>query len=444
MPEPKEIQVVILMGGLGTRLGYMTKKCPKAMMDVKGEPFFNYQLRILKLAGFCKFVFLVGYHADMIENYYQDGNSFGVSIQYSYDGRTLLGTGGAVRRAYDILEDDFLLLYGDSFMDIDFRETIYRYYWGKQQGNRALMTILENRNHLDKNNVLFQHGKIILYDKVHPQDEMDHIDYGVSMFEKELFLEYLPTQFFDISLVQNQLSKEGKLTAHEVMNRFYEIGSPESLEEFREYSNRRFGDFRKAVFFDRDGVINEIVFREETEQLDSPLAIDEVILKKDIIEAMKLFQKWGYYLFVVTNQPAAAKGKTSLRSIYDVNTEVCKLLRKEEIYIDGMEICPHYPKAGHNTKESFLIRDCNCRKPKTGMLDAIFRKFRIDRENSWMVGDSYTDVIAGRNAGLKTAFLGSYKCDVCKCLNGNKPDLICEDLMGLIRHIQEIEDEKIY
>ncbi len=178
MISPAETQVVVLMGGLGTRLKDYTKACPKSLVDVCGRPFFDYQLDLLTAWGFKKFVFLIGYKADMIEEHYGNGDSRGISIQYSYDGEKLLGTGGAVRRAYDLLEDDFLLMYGDSFMDIDYAETLYRYERGKAEGARTLMTVLKNNNRFDKSNVVMDGHKLALYDKHNPTPEMDYIEYG--------------------------------------------------------------------------------------------------------------------------------------------------------------------------------------------------------------------------------------------------------------------------
>ena len=164
--EAKDMQVVVLMGGLGTRLKEYTKECPKPLVEVEGRPFFDYSLKLLMHHGFKKFLFLIGYRAEMIEEYYGDGSALGISITYCYDGKELLGTGGAVKRAYDHLEDDFLLMYGDSFMDIDYEETLYRYFEGKSRGMRALMTVLKNGNRFDRSNVIMDGTGIKLYDKM--------------------------------------------------------------------------------------------------------------------------------------------------------------------------------------------------------------------------------------------------------------------------------------
>ena len=171
------MQVVVLMGGLGTRLKEFTADTPKSLVGVEGNPFFDYQLDLMQLWGFRKFVFLIGYRANMIEDHYGDGSDRGISIQYCYDGEELLGTGGAVRRAYDFLESDFILMYGDSFMDIDFEETLYRYEHGKKNGIQGLMTVLKNNNQFDKSNVVVRDGQLVLYDKHHAIPEMDYIDY---------------------------------------------------------------------------------------------------------------------------------------------------------------------------------------------------------------------------------------------------------------------------
>lgn len=428
MKPLSEVQVVVLMGGLGTRLKEFTKECPKPLVDVNGKPFFDYSLDLLIKAGFRKFVFLIGYRAEMIEEYYKDGSNRGISIKYCYDGEKLLGTGGAVRRAFDLLEDDFLLMYGDSFMDIDYEETVYRFYDGKKNGKHAVMTVLRNNNQFDKSNVVMENGEIILYDKHNPTPEMNSIDYGVCMYEKSLFASYELDYKFDIAEIQNKLSLNKEIACHEVTKRFYEIGSPESLKEFSEYINHRLNEKHPAVFLDRDGVINEIVYNEDTELMDSPMNVSQFEMFPGVADAIKAFRNKGYYVFIVTNQPAAAKGKTTLINLYDINTYFVNEMKKEGAEIDNVFMCMHYPKKLKLTKDDYLIKTCDCRKPKPGMILAAANKYNLDLENSYMVGDSFTDVQCGRAAGVKTVFLGDYKCDACKRLCDDKPDIICKSL----------------
>ncbi len=429
MISPADVMVVVLMGGLGTRLKEYTKQCPKSLVDVCGKPFFDYQLDLLTAWGFKKFVFLIGYKADMIEQYYGNGSSRGISIQYSYDGEKLLGTGGAVRGALDLLEDDFLLLYGDSFMDIDYAETLYRYERGKASGARALMTVLRNNNRFDKSNVVMNGNDLVLYDKKDPTPEMNYIDYGVCMYERSLFEGYSKDEAFDIADIQHELSVKGQMTAQIVTKRFYEIGSPASLSEFTQYAKHRFYESHPAVFVDRDGVINSIVWNDDIEQLDSPMKVEQFEFLPGAVEALRTFKEKGYYVFIITNQPGAAKGKTCLATLYDINTYMIDCLSEQGVETDDLFMCPHYPKKLPQTKEEFLIKECNCRKPQPGLIYRAMRKYNIDLSGSYMIGDSCTDIIAGNTVGTSTIFIGDLKCDLCRKLGDIMPTFIARDIL---------------
>lgn len=430
-----DTQVVVLMGGLGSRLGL--KDRPKAMADVNGAPFFDYQLKLLKRWKFHKFLFLVGHQSEYIESYYGDGSRWQVEIHYSHDGPTPQGTGGALKRAEEKLENDFLLIYGDSFMDIDYQETVYRYQLAKTEGKLGLMAILKNRDRFDKSNVIFQDGELILYDKANRRDDMQYIDYGVSMLSKSILDGRPRDGAFDLAELLTELSRGGRLAAQIVEKRFYEIGSPDSLQEFCSYANIRFGEKRKAVFLDRDGVINELVFHDETEQIDSPFRREDFCYRSNALQTLRYLQQRGYYLFIVTNQPAAAKGKVSLQKLYDLNTWMIQDLKTNGIAIEFAGLCPHHPGGDpHNKKARFLIQDCACRKPKPGMIMDLLQSYHIDPTRSYLVGDSYTDISAGKQAGLRTVLLGSWKCDICRQLEGNRPDAVIQDILELIQIIE--------
>ncbi len=426
--EPEKVQVVVMMGGMGTRLKGYTDHCPKPLIDVNGKPFFAYQLQLLVNAGFQKFLFCVGYHAPMIEAYFGDGSAYGIHITYSYDGEKLLGTGGAIRKAMPYLEHDFMVVYGDSFMDIDYTEVLYRYYVGKKSGARALMTILKNDSLLDQSNVIYEDGRIVLYDKMHPVSQMHYIDYGVCMYERTLFEHYEPGCFLDVADIQKSVSVERKLEACLVRKRFYEIGTPGSLKEFEAYANKRFAKKRPAVFLDRDGVVNEIVFNEDTEELESPLKTCQFSFMDRALEALRIIKEKGYYIFIVTNQPAAAKGKTTLGQLYEINQYLLDQSIKNHCEIDGIFMCPHSEKRTAYTKETFLNRRCNCRKPETGLFQRALGTYAVDLERSYMAGDSYTDVLAGHRAGIQAVLIGNLKCDLCARLQDCKPKMICASL----------------
>lgn len=422
-----DTQVVVLMGGLGTRLGL--KDLPKSMADVNGKPFFDWQLQLLKRWGFRRFLFLIGYMGDKVRAYYGDGSTYDVEIAYSSDGNEPKGTGGAIKKAAQLLDDDFLLIYGDSFLDIDYQEMIYHYLAEKEHEIDGMMAIFRNRNLLDKSNVRYTPNEPILYGKRAPSPDMEYIDYGVSILRKRL-LQRAEEQF-DLADVLEPVSARGKLAGHLVTRRFYEIGSSESLAAFRKYAQERFLQKRPAAFFDRDGVINEIVFNEETEQLDSPFTSEEFHYLPEAVETLAYFQKKGYRLFIVTNQPAAAKGKAPLYQLYTLNRWLDEDLNERGVRVEFINMCPHHPQGTIYTKEKYLVQTCECRKPKAGLIKELLSVYGIDKEKSFMVGDSYTDVIAAKRAGIRAAFLGDMKCDVCKHLGEHRPDLEIKSLREL-------------
>ncbi len=197
------------------------------------------------------------------------------------------------------------------------------------------------------------------------------------------------------------------------------------------YAEKRFHRKNKAVFLDRDGVINEFFFNENTEQIDSPFTKEDFKYKQNVIETLSFIRKMGFYIFIVTNQPAAAKGKVSLTALYDLSMWITQDLKARGIEVEFINMCPHHPTGSRNSKERFLIKKCNCRKPEAGLITDLLQIYNIDLEQSYMVGDSYTDIIAGNRAGLKTVLIGNLKCDACQCLQGNRPDEIIEDIREL-------------
>jgi NDP-sugar pyrophosphorylase family protein len=221
------LSVVILAGGQGTRLGTLTKKTPKPLIRVAGKPFLFHQLNYLYKQGIRKVVLCLGYLHNMIEKKIGNGSSFGLNITYSYDGNFFLGTGGAIKKALPLLEDNFYILYGDSFLPIQF-EPIQKYYF---MSNRpALMTVIFNENKWDKSNVICKDGLVIEYNKKETKEDMKFIDYGLSILSKSLF-KNINEDFFDLSNLYQKLSIEGKLLSYEVRQRFYEIGSKKGLKE---------------------------------------------------------------------------------------------------------------------------------------------------------------------------------------------------------------------
>lgn len=224
--------VAILAGGLATRLRPITETIPKALIEVAGKPFIFHQLDYLKAQGISRIVLCIGYLGGMIRELVGDGSAWGLNVSYSMDGEILLGTGGALKQALPLLGESFFILYGDSYLPINFSDVQQSFNNSKKTG---LMTVLENQNRWDKSNVLFANGEIIEYNKTITKDEMHYIDYGLGVIKSIVFESYPDNLPFDLSKVYNQLSLQKQLAGYEVFERFYEIGSHQGILDTENY-----------------------------------------------------------------------------------------------------------------------------------------------------------------------------------------------------------------
>lgn len=224
------MQCVILAGGLGTRMRPLTETCPKTLLRAHGRPFAYYQLHWLASQGVTNVVYSIGHQGGQIRRYWSEETSPIPSMTFVDEGERLRGTAGALRLAHDegVLEDQFFVLYGDSFLPVEFTPI-----WQAFQASRqpALMTVLRNEGRWDRSNVIYQPGRVVLYDKT-GDPGMRYIDYGLSCLEADLFNGSTPA---DLSTLFHQLSIGGRLAGFEVHERFYEIGSPAGLRDFEQY-----------------------------------------------------------------------------------------------------------------------------------------------------------------------------------------------------------------
>lgn len=224
------MQCVILAGGLGTRMRPLTETCPKTLLPAGGRPFAYHQLRWLAAQGIDEVVYSIGHHGDMIRRYWSEEPAPIRSIRYVDEGQQLRGTAGALglAREQGALEESFFVIYGDSFLPVGFAP-VWRAF--QSSGQPALMTVLRNEGRWDRSNVIYQPGRVVLYDKA-AAPGMQYIDYGLSCFHRDLFDDSTPS---DLAVLFHQLSVTGRLAGFEVGERFYEIGSPAGLRDFEQY-----------------------------------------------------------------------------------------------------------------------------------------------------------------------------------------------------------------
>jgi NDP-sugar pyrophosphorylase family protein len=225
------LPVVVLAGGLATRLRPATERIPKSLVDVGGQPFAVHQIELLRRHGLVDITFLLGHLGEMIADFLGDGSRWNVRLRYVFDGPRALGTGGAIRSALPQLDDPFFVLYGDSYLECDYRAIECAFRNG---GKSGLMTVYRNDDRFDRSNVSYVDGRVVRYDKQHRVPEMRHIDYGLGVFRQSAFSQY-GDEAFDLASVYQSLLAHDDLAGYEVSNRFYEIGSLEGLEETRNY-----------------------------------------------------------------------------------------------------------------------------------------------------------------------------------------------------------------
>ena len=220
--------LVILAGGMATRLGHLTAEIPKALISVAGKPFIAHQLQLAAREGIKRVVLCVGHMGERIQDFVDDGSRFGLHVSYSLDGHRLMGTGGAVMKALPILSSVFIVIYGDSYLDTSYRPILEQF---QASGKLGLMTVFRNDNQWDRSNIEFRENSIISYDKKNFTQGMRHIDYGLSVLKAEIFDEWPTDEPYDLADVFHALIERRELAGYEVKERFYEIGSPEGLRE---------------------------------------------------------------------------------------------------------------------------------------------------------------------------------------------------------------------
>jgi N-acetyl-alpha-D-muramate 1-phosphate uridylyltransferase len=231
-----KLPVAILAGGLATRLHPITVTIPKALVEVAGQPFIRRQLDYLRAQGVSRVVLCVGFLGEQIEAVIGDGSLCGLSVAYSQDWPMLMGTGGALKQALPLLDSEFMVLYGDSYLPVDFSAVEQAFL---ASGKRALMTVQRNEDRWDKSNVLFRDGAIVEYNKPAPKPDMQHIDYGLGAISAQVLKDETTTGPFDLADVYHRLSLSGQLAGYEVHERFYEIGSHKGLAEAADYFRGR-------------------------------------------------------------------------------------------------------------------------------------------------------------------------------------------------------------
>jgi len=224
--------IAVIAGGLGTRLYPITKTVPKSLVDVGGAPFIDHQLRLFARRGLQKAVLCIGHLGDQVEAHLAAAGTQGLDVRFSHDGDVLRGTGGAICQALPLLGDEFLVTYGDSYLDIDYAGVVEEF---RRCGLPGLMTVYRNRDAHDRSNVEYDGARIVVYDKKNRTPEMQYIDYGLLALRTEAFNVWRDRPAFDLAELLGQMVADGHLAGYEVRQRFYEVGSHAGIADLEAY-----------------------------------------------------------------------------------------------------------------------------------------------------------------------------------------------------------------
>lgn len=405
------MKVVIMAGGKGTRISCIANHIPKPMIEIDGKPILEHELDCLRKQGFTDIILTVGYLKEIIMDYFGDGKSFGVHIEYFVEEEPL-GNAGALFQLKDKLTQDFLLLNADAVFDVDFNRFVE---YHKLQGGLVTLFTHPNSHPYDSGLIVADENGMVLKwmakEDERPEFYKNRVNAGLHVISPKVLETEIHTKKIDLDRqILKPLAGSGKMFCYDSPEYVKDMGTPERYESVcRDFVNgkvqaKNLCHKQKAVFLDRDGVINRYVgFLRNIEAFE---------LVDGVPEAIRKINESGYLTIVVTNQPVIARGEVTYHELQEIHNKMETLLGKEGAYVDGIYFCPHHPDKGFAGEIPELKIACTCRKPKPGMLLKAAKDFNIDLKESWMIGDSESDMTAGKNAGCHTIFIGE-KQDAC-------------------------------
>ena len=411
------MKVIIAAGGRGTRIRSVASDIPKPLIRIEGVPVLEREIVLLRDQGFTDIILTVGYKHELIEEYFGDGSSLGVGIEY-YVEENPIGNAGALFKLRDRLTEDFLFLIGDALFDIDFSRFIAAH---RKKGGLVTLFTHPNSHPYDSSLIVAdENGSVLQWltkEDIRPKYYQNRVNAGLHIISPKVLDicgidgEKIGSER-DGSIIKADLDRDllrplcgsGKMFCYDSPEYCRDMGTPEryssvSMDVFKGIPARKnLKNKQKAVFLDRDGTINKhIGFLTNT---------DELQLLDGAAEAIKKINQSEFLAVVVTNQPVIARGEVTFEGLREIHNKMETLLGNEGAYLDGIYFCPHHPHKGFDGEVSELKTECDCRKPKPGLLLMAAENFNIDLESSWMIGDGERDIGAGKNAGCKTALIG--------------------------------------
>lgn len=406
------MKVVISAGGKGTRISSIANDIPKPMIPIDGMPVLEREIYNLKEQGFDDIIITVSHLGNVIMDYFGDGSKispitgepFGVKIEYFFEDNPL-GTAGALFKLKEKLDDDFLFLNGDAVFDVDFNRFVN---FHKKKGGLVTLFTHPNSHPYDSGLIITDgDGSVKTWlskEDDRPEYYKNRVNAGLHVLSPRILDMDPGTEKIDLDRqLLKPLCGTGEVFVYDSPEYVKDMGTPERYyavqENFRDgiVEAKNLKNRQKAIFLDRDGTINKYVgFVRSPKEFE---LIDEVS------DTIKKLNDSGYLVIVITNQPVIARGEVSVEELNVIHNKMETLLGNDGAYVDAVYYCPHHPHKGYEGEVKELKIDCDCRKPKPGLLLKASKDFNIDLEESWMIGDSENDILAGKNAGCKTALI---------------------------------------
>ena len=394
------MKVVIPAGGKGTRISSITDEIPKAMITINGIPILEYQLLLARRYGYTDFLFMIGFLGNKIKEYFGDGSRWGVTIDYFQENKPL-GTAGAFASIKEKINDNFWVFYGDTVMDFDMGKMLS---FHKMQHADATLFLHPNDHPYDSDLVDIDNESQIreFYPKPRENGYYRNLVNAALYIFSPVILNYIEENKksdFGKNIFPLALKNGAKLFGYVSAEYIKDMGTPDRYHKVCDdvikgkVARLNSRNKRPAIFLDRDGVINkEVNLLSSAEQME---------LIPSVAKAIKMINQSDYLAVVITNQPVIARNLCDFNDLTDIHNKMETLLGNEGAYLDAIYFCPHHPDKGYPEERAEYKIECECRKPKPGMILKAAKDWNIDLHNSYMIGDKITDVKTGEAANLK-------------------------------------------
>ena len=412
------MKTVIMAGGKGTRISSVASDIPKPMIKIEGVPVLEREICCLRDQGFTDLILTVSHMAEQIIGYFGDGSRLGVNIEYFVEEQPL-GNAGALFKLRDKLTGDFLLLNADAVFDIYFNRFVD---YHRQKGGLVTLFTHPNSHPYDSGLLIADDDRTVLKwlakEDQRPKWYRNRVNAGLHVISPKALdicgidADAVGTEK-DGKIVKADLDRQilkplcgtGKMFCYDSPEYVKDMGTPDRYASVcADFKNgvvqaKNLRNKQRAVFLDRDGTLNEYV--------GFLRSIDEFELVSGAADAVKLINASGCLAIVATNQPVIARGEVTFDELAEIHNKMETLLGHEGAYLDGIYFCPHHPHKGYEGEVPELKIECECRKPKAGMILKAAEDFNIDLSQSWIIGDGENDVLAGKAAGCRTALIGN-------------------------------------